>query len=48
MKLIVQISGLYGSCRSPKNTIVNRAFIKIMLVYSAMENNVNGPVAYST
>lgn len=32
----------------PKNTIVDRAFIIIMLVYSAMKNSANGPAAYST
>lgn len=29
-------------------TIVDRAFIKIMLVYSAIKNKANGPAAYST
>lgn len=32
----------------PKNTIVDRAFIRIMFMYSAMKNNANGPAAYST
>lgn len=32
----------------PRNTIDDRAFIKIMLVYSAMKNSANGPAAYST
>lgn len=32
----------------PKNTIVDRAFIRIILVYSAIKNRANGPAAYST
>lgn len=28
--------------------MVDKAFIKIMLVYSAIKNNANGPAAYST
>lgn len=28
--------------------MVDKAFIKIMLVYSAMKNSANGPAAYST
>lgn len=34
--------------RGPRNTIDVRAFIKIMLVYSAMKNRAKGPAAYST
>lgn len=48
IKFIVNISGLLGSLNGPKNTIVDRAFIIIMLVYSAMKNRANGPAAYST
>lgn len=28
--------------------MVDKAFIRIMLVYSAMKNSANGPAAYST
>lgn len=35
-------------CSGPKNTIVDRAFIRIMFIYSAMKNSANGPAAYST
>ncbi len=30
------------------NTIVERAFIRMMFMYSAMKNSANGPAAYST
>lgn len=29
------------------NTIVERAFIRIMFMYSAIKNRANGPAAYS-
>lgn len=32
----------------PRNTMDVRVFIRIMLVYSAIKNNANGPAAYST
>lgn len=48
MKFIVNISGLFGSLNGPRNTIVDRAFIRIMLVYSAIKNRAKGPAAYST
>lgn len=32
----------------PRNKIVDRTFINIMLEYSARKNNANGPPAYST
>lgn len=48
MKFIVNNSGLFGSFDGPINTIVDRAFIMIILVYSAMKNRANGPAAYST
>lgn len=35
-------------CRGPRKIIVDSAFIRIMLVYSAMKNNAKGPAAYST
>lgn len=34
--------------RVPRKNIVDRAFIKIMLVYSATKNSAKGPAAYST
>lgn len=36
------------SWNGPKNTIVDRAFIKIIFMYSAMKNRAKGPAAYST
>lgn len=30
------------------NTIVDRAFIRMIFIYSAMKNSANGPAAYST
>lgn len=48
IKFIVNISGLFGSLNGPRNTIVDRAFIRIILVYSAMKNKAKGPAAYST
>lgn len=30
------------------NTIVDRAFMRMMFMYSAIKNNANGPAAYST
>lgn len=35
-------------CSGPINTMVERAFIRIMFIYSAMKNRANGPAAYST
>lgn len=32
----------------PKNTIVDRAFMRIIFMYSAMKNSAKGPAAYST
>lgn len=48
IKSIVKISGKFVFCSGPKNTIDEMAFIKIMLVYSAIKNKANGPAAYST
>lgn len=39
------MSGLWNA---PKNRIVVRLFIMMMLVYSAMKKRANGPAAYST
>lgn len=36
------------SCSGPMNTIVERAFIRIMFMYSAIKNMAKGPAAYST
>lgn len=41
-------SGFSGLKVGPRKIIVVRAFIRIMLVYSAIKNNANGPAAYST
>lgn len=35
-------------CNGPINTIVERAFMRMIFIYSAMKNNANGPAAYST
>lgn len=48
MKLSVNSSGLCGLYTAPRKMIVDRAFIMMMLVYSAMKNSANGPAAYST
>lgn len=48
IKFAVKISGLLGLLNGPKNTIVDRAFIKIIFMYSAIKNRANGPAAYST
>ena len=39
---------MYGLWNAPKNRIVVRLFIMMMLAYSAMKNRANGPAAYST
>lgn len=36
------------SWNGPINTIVERAFIRIIFIYSAMKNRAKGPAAYST
>lgn len=36
------------SCIGPKKTIVDRAFIKMIFMYSAIKNRAKGPAAYST
>lgn len=36
------------SCNGPMNTIVERAFIRMMFMYSAIKNRAKGPAAYST
>lgn len=35
-------------CNGPKNTTDEIAFMRRILVYSAMKNRANGPAAYST
>lgn len=47
-KLSVKVSGKGGLRRAPMKTVVVKAFIMIILVYSAMKNRANGPAAYST
>lgn len=39
---------MYELWNGPRNTIVDRAFIRIMFMYSAIKNSANGPAAYST
>lgn len=41
-------SGEIGLKRVPKNSVVVRAFIIMILVYSAIKNKAKGPAAYST
>lgn len=41
-------SDIESVCEGPRKMIVDRAFIKMMLVYSAMKNSANGPAEYST
>ena len=48
VKLTVYSSGRYGMWNAPRNRIVVRMFIIIMLAYSARKNRANGPAAYST
>lgn len=47
-KLIVKSWGLWVSWNAPKNRVTVRAFIIMMLVYSARKNRAKGPAAYST
>lgn len=48
IKLNVKDSGDMGLRRAPRNSVVVRAFIIIMLAYSATKNRAKGPAAYST
>lgn len=48
VKFVVYISGMSGLYSVPRKSIVVRAFIMMMLVYSAMKNRAKGPAAYST
>lgn len=48
IKLSVKNSGVVGLRKAPRNSVVVKAFIIIMLVYSAMKNKAKGPAAYST
>lgn len=47
-KLNVKVSGMGGFKSAPMNKVVVKAFIIMILVYSAMKNRANGPAAYST
>lgn len=47
-KLMVLISGIWGLQEIPINRITVRAFIMIMLAYSAIKNRAKGPAEYST
>ena len=48
MKLVEYSSGKVILWIGPKNTMDVRAFIRIILVYSAIKNSAKGPAAYST
>ena len=48
IKLNVDISGLEVSSNAPRKIIEVRAFIIMILVYSAIKNRAKGPAAYST
>lgn len=48
MKFVVNSSGLLRSWNGFINTIVERAFIRMIFIYSAMKNRAKGPAAYST
>lgn len=47
-KLMVYSSGMVGLLWAPRNRTVVRAFIMMMLAYSARKNRAKGPPAYST
>lgn len=47
-KLIVKSWGFSVSWNAPRNRVTVRAFIMMMLVYSARKNRAKGPAAYST
>lgn len=48
MKLTVKVCGKVKADIEFRKIMVVRAFIMMMLVYSAMKNRANGPAAYST
>lgn len=48
MKFEVKISGWLWLLRGAINRMEDRAFIRIILVYSAMKNKAKGPAEYST
>lgn len=45
---MVKSSGIWGLCVGLRNTTVDRAFIIIIFMYSAIKNKAKGPAAYST
>lgn len=45
---MVYNSGMYGLWNAPRNRVVVRMFIMMILAYSARKNRANGPAAYST
>lgn len=47
-KLIVYSSGISGLWNAPRNRIVVKIFIIMMLAYSARKKSAKGPPAYST
>lgn len=40
-------SGVRGLWKDPRNSMVNRAFIIIIFIYSALKKRAKGPVVYS-
>ena len=48
MKFNVNSSGDVGRIRELRKMIVDKAFIRIIFIYSAIKNSANGPAAYST
>lgn len=47
VKLMVCSPGIYGLWNVPKNKIVLRIFMMMMLAYLARKNRANGPAPYS-
>lgn len=48
IRLMVNISGNIGVLYAPRNNVVVKTFIIIMLAYSARKKRAKGPPAYST
>lgn len=48
IKFNVNSSGNFGRIMGLRKITVDKAFIRIMFIYSAIKNSANGPAAYST
>ena len=48
IKFNVNSSGSVGRISELRKMMVDKAFIRIMFMYSAIKNSANGPAAYST